>query len=51
MADHKDSRERSTNQPMHGPRKPLTPALLAVLALVVAIVLVFALITWVRYAT
>jgi hypothetical protein len=41
------SNQRSANQPMNGPRRPLLPAVLGVVALVVAIVLVFALITWV----
>ena len=40
-------RERSVNQPMNGPRRPLLPALLGVLGLIVAIALVFALLTWV----
>jgi hypothetical protein len=39
--------ERSANQPMNGPRRPLLPAVLGVLGLVVVIALLFALITWV----
>ena len=45
-------RERpTTNQPVHGPRRRLAPALLAVLGLVVAIVVVLLVITWARYST
>ncbi len=45
-------RERpTTNQPLHGPRRRLAPALLAVLGLVVAIVVVLLVITWARYST
>jgi hypothetical protein len=49
MAD--DPQERSTNKPMYGERRPLAPALLAVVGLVVVVLAVFALITIVRYAT
>jgi hypothetical protein len=46
-----DRDEHSARQPLHGPRRPQLPALVGVLALVVVIVLVFGLITWVRYTT
>ena len=43
--------QHSANQPLHGPRRRLLPALVGVLALAVVILLVFALITWVRYSS
>jgi cell division septal protein FtsQ len=47
-----EQRERpTTNQPLHGARRRLAPALLAVLGLVVAIVVVVLVITWLRYNT
>jgi hypothetical protein len=50
MAD--DERDLpTTNQPLHGERRPLAPALLGVIALVLAVVGIFALITLVRYVT
>ncbi len=50
MADQERERP-TTNQPLHGPRRRLAPALLAVLGLVVAIVVVLLVITWARYST
>jgi len=41
----------TTNQPLHGSRRPRVTPLLAVLALVVAVVVVFAVISWLRYNT
>jgi hypothetical protein len=49
MAD--DPEERSTNKPMYGERRPLTPALLGVVGLVIVIVLIVALLTWLQYRT
>ena len=46
-----DPLERRTDKPMHGERRPQLPALLAVLGLIAAIVLVFAVITLLRYTT
>jgi hypothetical protein len=46
-----DPDEHPANQPLHGPRRRLLPAVVGVMALVVVILLVFALITWVRYTT
>jgi hypothetical protein len=46
-----DPHEHSANQPLNGPRRRLLPAVVGVMALVVVILLVFALITWVRYTT
>jgi hypothetical protein len=46
-----DERRPTTDQPLHAePRPNLTP-MLAVIGLIVAIGLVFLLITWVRYNT
>lgn len=46
-----DPHERTHDRPLHGERRKQWPALLGVLGLVVAIVLVFALITLLRYTT
>lgn len=47
-----DDRARpTTNQPLNAEPRRKTPAVLAVLGLVVAIALVFFAITWLRYST
>ena len=49
MSDER--REHSARKPINGPERRPLPALLAVLGLVVVILLVFAVITWIRYTT
>ena len=49
--EHPDHPEHSARKPIGGPERRQAPALLAVLGLVVAVVLVFALITFLRYTT
>jgi hypothetical protein len=47
-----DDQERATvNQPIHGPRRRVVTPLLAVLGLIVLILVVFAIVTWLRYST
>ena len=48
MADEPE--ERSTNKPMYGERRPLAPAVLGVIGLVIVIVLIFVLLTWLQNA-
>lgn len=51
MTGDEDPLERRSDKPMHGERRPLAPAVLGVVGLVVAVVLVVALMTWLRYTT
>jgi hypothetical protein len=43
--------EHSARKPIGGPERRQFPAVLGVLVLIAVIVIVFAVITWVRYAT
>lgn len=50
--EHRDERQQpTTNQPLNAEPRPLITPILAVIGLIVAIGLVFLLITWVRYNT
>jgi cytoskeletal protein RodZ len=51
MAEDEDPLERRSDKPMYGERRPLAPALLGVLAMVVVVVGIVALLTWLRYTT
>ena len=41
----------STNQPLHGERRPTWTPILGVVLMVVVVLGIFALITWLRYTT
>lgn len=49
MSDHEHRRRPTPNQPLNAEPRPRVKPILAVIALVVVILVVFAVITWVRY--
>jgi hypothetical protein len=49
--DPREQRRPTANRPLNGEPRPLVTPILAVIGLIVAIGLIFLLITWVRYNT
>lgn len=49
VEEHRD--HPTANHPLHGERRPVVTPVLAVIGLVVAIGIVFAVVTWLRYTT
>ena len=50
MTEGPDERP-TTDKPLHGPPRPRVSPILAVVGLLIAIAVIFAIITWVRYNT